>query len=206
MKIRAQLLRWRSEERRVGKGWKEEERTAEGEDGIRDGHVTGVQTCALPISVKSAGLVLEDLDVRGSKNAIVRVIVDLPEDTTDNIGFDQVDAVTATISEALDENPRATAALAKYTLEVMSPGAERKLTQPRHWKRSIGRLVAVVLDSGKNLEGRVLSASDTGAELDAKRGGRQTLEYAEISHAKVRLEFNKAKKADASAQRGQESK
>src|SRR5690625_6601604 len=67
-------------------------------------------------AVKSAGLVLEDLDVRGSKNAIVRVIVDLPEDTTDNIGFDQVDAVTATISEALDENPRATAALAKYTL------------------------------------------------------------------------------------------
>src|SRR5690625_1490068 len=62
-------------------------------------------------AVKSAGLVLEDLDVRGSKNAIVRVIVDLPEDTTDNIGFDQVDAVTATISEALDENPRATAAL-----------------------------------------------------------------------------------------------
>src|SRR5690625_1332339 len=157
-------------------------------------------------AVKSAGLVLEDLDVRGSKNAIVRVIVDLPEDTTDNIGFDQVDAVTATMSEALDENPRATAALAKYTLEVMSHGAERKLTQPRHWKRSIGRLVAVVLDSGKNLECRVLSASDTGAELDAKRGGRQTLEYAEISHAKVRLEFNKAKKADASAQRGQESK
>src|SRR5690625_7330405 len=155
-------------------------------------------------AVKSAGLVLEDLDVRGSKNAIVRVIVDLPEDTTDNIGFDQVDAVTATISEALDENPRATAALAKYTLEVMSPGAERKLTQPRHWKRSIGRLVAVVVDSGKNLEGRVLSASDTGGERDAKRGGRQTLEYAERPHGKGRVEVNEGRQADRTAQRGEE--
>src|SRR5690625_8037610 len=88
-------------------------------------------------AVKSAGLPLEDLDVRASKNPIVRVIVDLPEDTTDNIGYDQVDAVTATISEALDQNPRATAALATDSLDVMSAGAERKLTPHRHWKRCI---------------------------------------------------------------------
>lgn len=148
-------------------------------------------------AVSSAGLVLEDLDVRGTRNAIVRVIVDLPEDTTENIGFDQIDSVTAQISQALDENPTATASLPRYTLEVMSPGAERKLTQPRHFKRSIGRLVAVVLDSGKNLEGRIASATDTEIELDVRSSGALGIAYSDIAHAKVRLEFNKSGKADA---------
>src|SRR5690625_756110 len=40
----------RSEERRVGKECRSRRRADQAEDGIRDGHVTGVQTCALPIS------------------------------------------------------------------------------------------------------------------------------------------------------------
>lgn len=148
-------------------------------------------------AVTSAGLVLEDLDVRGTRNAVVRVTVDLPDDRVDNIGFDQIDVVSAAISQALDENPTATAALPRYTLEVMSPGAERKLVAPRHWKRSIGRLVAVVLDSGKNLEGRVVAANDQAVDLKLKRGDVQSFDYEEISHAKVRLEFNTPGKADA---------
>src|SRR5690625_4807513 len=39
----------RSEERRVGKECRSGRAAAQAEDGIRDGHVTGVQTCALPI-------------------------------------------------------------------------------------------------------------------------------------------------------------
>src|SRR5438445_705009 len=44
----------RSEERRVGKEGRFEWCTHQAEDGIRDIGVTGVQTCALPISVQSA--------------------------------------------------------------------------------------------------------------------------------------------------------
>src|SRR5690606_22252885 len=40
----------RSEERRVGKEGRAGGGAAQAEDGIRDFHVTGVQTCALPIS------------------------------------------------------------------------------------------------------------------------------------------------------------
>src|SRR5439155_183096 len=39
----------RSEERRVGKECRCRWSACQAEDGIRDGHVTGVQTCALPI-------------------------------------------------------------------------------------------------------------------------------------------------------------
>ena len=30
-----------------------------------------------------------------------------------------------------------------YTLEVSSPGVDRPLTEPRHWRRAAGRLVKV---------------------------------------------------------------
>src|SRR5690348_2014722 len=40
----------RSEERRVGKECRSRRSRDQAEDGIRDGRVTGVQTCALPIS------------------------------------------------------------------------------------------------------------------------------------------------------------
>src|SRR5690606_30691727 len=42
----------RSEERRVGKEWRSGGAPEQAEDGIRDFHVTGVQTCALPISTR----------------------------------------------------------------------------------------------------------------------------------------------------------
>src|SRR5690606_35925195 len=43
------LACWRSEQRRVGKVRNQGQRQVQTEDGIRDFHVTGVQTCALPI-------------------------------------------------------------------------------------------------------------------------------------------------------------
>src|SRR5687767_10843818 len=48
-------LALRSEERRVGKEWELEGSSDHEEDGIRDKLVTGVQTCALPISDREFG-------------------------------------------------------------------------------------------------------------------------------------------------------
>src|SRR5690625_994999 len=47
----SKYLLFRSEERRVGKECRSSSMMSQAEDGIRDGHVTGVQTCALPISL-----------------------------------------------------------------------------------------------------------------------------------------------------------
>src|SRR5690606_38740839 len=46
---RTSIVSPRSEERRVGKEWRCRDTANQAEDGIRDFHVTGVQTCALPI-------------------------------------------------------------------------------------------------------------------------------------------------------------
>ena len=52
-----------------------------------------------------------------------------------------------------------------YTLEVSSPGVDRPLTEPRHWRRARGRLVRVKVTGEGPVEGRVLAADADGVTL-----------------------------------------
>ena len=52
-----------------------------------------------------------------------------------------------------------------YVLEVTSPGVDRPLTAPRHWRRALGRLVRVVTERGTVLTGRLVAADEQGAAL-----------------------------------------
>src|SRR5690625_154243 len=70
-------IKARSEERRVGKENRGEWWSGEGKDGIRDGHVTGVQTCALPISVNGDRLLNAFLN-KDRTNKIARVQARFP--------------------------------------------------------------------------------------------------------------------------------
>src|SRR5690606_32298528 len=62
---------WRSEERRVGKEGRARWGRDQAEDGIRDFHVTGVQTCALPISDPELAA--------AANNAMDRIVGILPD-------------------------------------------------------------------------------------------------------------------------------
>jgi ribosome maturation factor RimP len=86
---------------------------------------------------------------------------------------------------------------APYTLEVSSPGVDRPLTQPRHWRRAIGRLVRVPLAGGPGpgapaapVEGRVIAAGDNGIILEAD-GEHLELRYAELGPGRVQVEFGR---------------
>ena len=48
-----------------------------------------------------------------------------------------------------------------YTLEVASPGVDRPLTHPRHWRRNHDRLVEVRLADGTTVTGRIARATTT---------------------------------------------
>jgi ribosome maturation factor RimP len=81
-------------------------------------------------------------------------------------------------------------------LEVSSPGAERPLTQPRHYRRAVGRLVRAQLHQGGELTARIVAADDTGVDLEVpgEKGRRPTarrVEYDEIARARVEVEFNR---------------
>lgn len=115
-------------------------------------------------AVEESGLVLEDVALKPSGSGLVlQVLVDLPEDSTDSVDIDRIAAVSRAVSELLDrEDPVPGSA---YELEVSSPGATRELAAPRHWRRSIGRLVRVSPVEGEKFTARLLEVHEDGVVL-----------------------------------------
>ena len=77
-----------------------------------------------------------------------------------------------------------------YVLEVSSPGVDRPLTEPRHWRRATGRLVTVEMGS-QSITGRVLGTDDSGARLDVD-GTERYEPWDRIGRGRVQVEFNRA--------------
>lgn len=140
--------------------------------------------------VRAARLELEDVEVRSAgRRRVVRILVDGEHGVT----LDEIADVSRSVSDALDEVDLL--GDTPYTLEVSSPGVDRPLTLPRHWRRNIGRLVTVTPVAGPELTGRITSADDTGAELDLEPGIRR-VDYSGVAHAVVQVEFRPVDGAD----------
>jgi ribosome maturation factor RimP len=77
-----------------------------------------------------------------------------------------------------------------YVLEVSSPGIDRPLTEPRHWRRAAGRLVRAPLTNGDTVVGRVIGADDETVVLDVE-GAERRFRYAELGRGRVQLEFRR---------------
>ncbi|HEX2049583.1 MAG TPA: ribosome maturation factor RimP [Actinomycetota bacterium] len=109
---------------------------------------------------------LWDVQIGGAPGrAVVRVLVD----ADGGVDLDTVAEVSEEISRGLDLRDPIPG---RYTLEVSSPGLERALRTPEHWRRSVGTRVVVktteVLHGGSHrIEGVVTRADDTAAWLDA---------------------------------------
>lgn len=104
-------------------------------------------------AVVAGGLVLEDVTVRKSgARSVVEVVVDVTEDDEGDLDLDRVAEATRAVSDALDA---ADVIVGEYTLDVMSPGVYRPLTERRHFTRGVGRMVTVTLTDGAKLAGRL---------------------------------------------------
>ncbi len=137
--------------------------------------------------VSAAGAELEDVSVtRAGSRSVVRVVID----RDGGIDLDGVADVSHAVSAALDADPDAMAG--SFVLEVTTPGVDRPLTQPRHWRRAQGRLVSVTRRGAGPLTGRVSSADDESAVLEVADvpGGRVVVAYSDVSRAVVQVEFN----------------
>lgn len=104
-------------------------------------------------AVAAAGLLLEDVELaRAGARTVVRVVVDLPEGAAGELDLDRIGDATRAVSDALDADD---VVPGHYTLEVSSPGVARPLTLRRHYARAVGRTVALVLEDGTRLTGRL---------------------------------------------------
>jgi len=154
--------------------------------------------------VHAAGADLESVRISAAgRRRLLRVYVD----ADGGVGLDKIALISRELSARLD----ATGAMgeAPYTLEVSSPGVDRPLTEPRHWRRAAGRLVKVTLGTAgqdgtavpvspsppaagppAQVEGRVVTTSDHGVTLDIG-GERHEFSYAELGPGRVQVEFGR---------------
>ncbi len=150
--------------------------------------------------VAELGFDLEDLVVTpAGKRRLLRAVVD----RDGGVDLDAVADVSRAVSEALDEaHARDAMGAAPYVLEVTSPGVDRPLTEPRHWRRARTRLVAATLTDGSAVEGRVTQADDEGVTLDVA-GSPRRLVWAELARGRLQVEF-KRKTAPPDDERSEE--
>ena len=75
---------------------------------------------------------------------------------------------------------------APYTLEVTSPGVDRPLTAPRHWRKNVDRLVKIIKLDGQICKGRIASSTEDEVTLDCC-----TVAFSDIKRATIEVEFNR---------------
>ncbi|MET9392363.1 ribosome maturation factor RimP [Streptomyces sp. NPDC006624] len=141
--------------------------------------------------VASQGLDLEEIAVDSvGRKRVLRVVVD--SDT--GADLDRIADVSRALSAKLDETDAM--GEAEYTLEVGTPGAERLLTEHRHYVRATDRLVRFQLDGGDELVARILKVDDEGVdtEVPGVKGRKATarrLAFDDIVRARVQVEFSR---------------
>jgi ribosome maturation factor RimP len=141
------------------------------------------------------GLELFDVELR---SGVLRISVD--KDT--GLDLDAISEASEVISAALDnEDP----VPGKYTLEVSSPGLERPLRTPAHFRRFVGTTVSVrtqpEVEGERRLQGTLEAADDDGITVAGRR-----LTYSEIERARTVFEWGPTPKRAAATPRSKKSK
>jgi ribosome maturation factor RimP len=153
---------------------------------------TQIRSIVEPV-VNRRGFDLEDLTVsRAGRRHVVRVTVDADGGVT----HDELSDLSRDVSAGLDavesgrDGQRGGELIAgSYTLEVSSPGVDRPLTLPRHWRRNVGRLVRVSV-GGTTLTARIASADEAGVTFTVD-GQTRTVAHPELGPGRVQVEFNR---------------
>ncbi|MFD8598527.1 ribosome maturation factor RimP [Kitasatospora sp. NPDC059646] len=150
-----------------------------------------LRTLLEPLAAE-AGLDLEEVKVTQAGS---RRQVQIDVDADGGVDLDAIAEFSRLVGQALDDSDLM--GDAPYVLEVGSPGAERPLNEPRHWRRATGRLAAIKLVDGAELTARVLESDEDGALVEVQpvkgrgRPKERRLEFAEIARARVQVEFNR---------------
>jgi len=114
--------------------------------------------------IEANGAALYDTEmVTEFEETIFRILVT----KAGGVSLDLCAAISHELSPFLDVHPPMSQA---YRLEVSSPGIERKLSKPVHFKNAIGEKLKLKLIGGNQLSGVLKSADDEGIILEMQRG------------------------------------
>lgn len=158
--------------------------------------------------IRAMDMDLESLKVSTvGRRRLLRVVVD----ADGGVSLDDIALASRELSARLDRGDQM--GELPYTLEVSSPGVDRPLTQPRHWRRAVGRLVVVPLagrpeghegNDADSVRGRIVASTDKGVILDHD-GEPREYEYAELGAGRVQVEFGRLDEQDDDVDAGPEA-
>ncbi|MGH9225861.1 MAG: ribosome maturation factor RimP [Acidimicrobiales bacterium] len=131
--------------------------------------------------LEAAGMELFDIELAGSGgNTVLRVTVDRPG----GVDLDAISDATRLVSGVLDHDPDLVPG--RYLLEVSSPGIERPLRRPDHFRGAVGATISVKLapssEGERRVEGVLEAADDDGITI----AGR-AIPYPDIDKARTRF-------------------
>jgi ribosome maturation factor RimP len=128
--------------------------------------------------IENCGAKLYDTEnVIENGHKIFRVLIT----SKDGINLGKCEEVSRILSPIFDLNPPVNG---HYYFEVSSPGIERNLKLPKHFKASIGEKVKIKLDNEKSVEGVIKNADDDCVEI-----GEDKILYQNIKKARTYFEW-----------------
>jgi ribosome maturation factor RimP len=165
-------------------------------------------TTQTPGPLGELGIVIEDVTVMPvGKRRLVRVWLDRDlagldigdeSSPVDPLSLDEVAEATRAISAGLDASNAM--GEAPYVLEVGSPGVDRPLTEPRHFRHNVTRLVEIwriEQAGGDALTGRLVGAgpAHVTVRVAATKNEPESelrIPYADVARAQIQVEFARA--------------
>ena len=128
---------------------------------------------------ETRGLTVFDVEHGGG---VLRVFLD----RDGGVDLDVLAEITRELSRALDEVDPISG---RYTLEVSSPGLERALRTPEHFRWAVGREVTVRrvagVEGARRLVGTVTAADDDALTLLDDTGTEHAIPYHEVDRART---------------------
>src|SRR5277367_5276311 len=127
------------------------------------------------------GIEIVEVELKGAgRNQLLRVLIDKPAGVT----HADCELISQQVGEALDAED---VVPGHYTLEVSSPGVERKLKKLADYQRFQGQLARLVLrepvESQKFIEGRLAGTEESDVVVDVAGGKRLRIPMAAIDRA-----------------------
>jgi ribosome maturation factor RimP len=134
------------------------------------------------------GVDVETVDVqKAGRRHVVRIVVD----RDGGVDLDLVATVSRLASELLDVPPLSDELPGPFVLEVTSPGVDRPLTEARHWRRALTRLVEVTTVDGGTVVGRVTAVPSDDEVVITTDEGDTSVALSQVQRAVVQVEFNR---------------
>lgn len=136
----------------------------------------------------SEGIEIVEVELKGGgRNQMLRISIDKPEGVT-HADCENISHQVGTILDVEDVVP------GSYTLEVSSPGVERKLLRQKDYERFQGKKAKVVLrdpvENQRNWEGTLAGVEDGDIKLEVQPGKTVRFRFDQVQRANLKLEWH----------------